>query len=296
MSSPPDFFSKYQKWRPYAEPGFWIIFYCTWSIIDPLVVARIVKTYEMAKLPYEPWEIVVWTWTVNLVLLALVPAVVAFDRRFPLDWKTLRRNWRWHLLACLIYCVVHSIATSLLLKSIYLALGKTTFFHRSLHLQLAYDALKDFRHYLFVLIIIYSYRLAMLRLQGEASLLDKPDTGAPMESIERPERFLIRKVGKEFLLSAAEIEWIKAQGNYVNLRVNGHDYPLRSTMSAIETRLDPRRFVRVHRSYILNLRHMRRFHPVESGDARATMADGAEVPVSRRYLDVLRSAAVELPS
>ena len=109
-----------------------------------------------------------------------------------------------------------------------------------------------------------------------------------MEPIERPERFLVRTLGKEFLLPAAEVEWLQAWGNYVNLRVRGHDYPLRSTMAAVEARLDPARFVRVHRSYIMNLDYLQQIEPLDSGDARACMRDGGVVPVSRRYRDNLR--------
>lgn len=113
-----------------------------------------------------------------------------------------------------------------------------------------------------------------------------------MESVEQPERFLVRKLGKDFLLPAAEIEWIQAWGNYVNLHVRGHDYPLRSTMAAIERRLDGQRFVRVHRSHIVNLDFVQSIVPLESGDARAMLTTGGEIPVSRRYRDALKKVAL----
>ena len=132
------------------------------------------------------------------------------------------------------------------------------------------------------------YRLLMLRLQGAASLLDAPDDGPP---VEPPERFLVRKLGKEYLLPAAEVEFLQAWGNYVNLRVRVHDYSLRATMASIEARLDPARFVSVHRSYIVNLDYVQEIEPLDSGDARARMRDGGQEPVSRRYRDNLRRIA-----
>jgi hypothetical protein len=54
----------------------------------------------------------------------------------------------------------------------------------------------------------------------------------PAEPLERPERFLMRKLCKEFLVNAREIEWLQASGNYVNLHVLGRDYPLCTTMAA----------------------------------------------------------------
>ncbi len=134
------------------------------------------------------------------------------------------------------------------------------------------------------------YGFVLLRLRGEASLLCAPDEGAPVEPVERPDRFLVRKLGKEFLIAADDIEWLEAEGNYVNLHVNGRLYPLRSTMTALEPRLDPAHFLRVHRSYIVNLKHLLEIEPLESGDARLKLRDGTVVPCSRRYRAALRSA------
>lgn len=151
-----------------------------------------------------------------------------------------------------------------------------------------YEYLKDGRTYALVLAIVLLYRLILLRLQREARLLQAPDAGPPVESVDRPERFLVRKLGKEFLLPADEIESLQAMGNYVNLRVRGHDYPLRSTMAAIEARLDPARFVRVHRSYIVNLDGIAEIEPTDGGDAKVKMKDGSVVPCSRRYREGFR--------
>src|SRR5262249_41473100 len=157
--------------------------------------------------------------------------------------------------------------------------------------EFSYEYLKDIRSYMIILVIVAAYRFLLLRLQGEARLLEAPDAGPPVEPIEHPERFLVRKLGKEFLLPAQEIEWLQAMGNYVNLRVRSRDYPLRSTMAAIETRLDPARFARVHRSYIVNLDQVVEIEPTDGGDARIRMKDGSIVPCSRRYRDELRTRA-----
>ncbi|MEK8029585.1 LytTR family DNA-binding domain-containing protein [Ideonella sp. DXS29W] len=104
-----------------------------------------------------------------------------------------------------------------------------------------------------------------------------------------PERFLIKKLGKEFLLPTEEIEWVQACGNYVNLHRRQHDYPLRSTLATMERRLQAHGFVRVHRSYLANLAMVAVIEPTESGDARLRMADGTStLPCSRTYLDALR--------
>jgi DNA-binding LytR/AlgR family response regulator len=140
-------------------------------------------------------------------------------------------------------------------------------------------------------LIIHVYRLLLLRLQGEARLLTAPETGAPLEAVEKPERFLVRKLGTEFLVAARDIEWLEAAENYVNLHVRGRVYPLRSTMAAIQERLDAQQFVRVHRSYIVNLECLEQIEPLETGDARLVLKNGTRIPCSRRYRAALRGAA-----
>lgn len=278
---------RYRRWQHIAEPAFWIILFCSQAVINTIVV---LMDIDRVHLNFAAWEPAVWEWTSHLVLLAMVPAVIAFERHFPLQFGTWRRNLRWHVLATFFYCVIHVAAIVVLRKWIYASQGgeyRFGYWPR----ELAYEYLKDFRSYASILITVAFYRLLLLRLQGEASLLEAPDDGPPVEPIERPERFLVRKLGREFLLPAAEVEWLQAWGNYVNLRVRSHDYPLRSTMAAIESRLDPAAFVRVHRSYIVNLNCVVEIEPIESGDARAKMRDGSVVPVSRRYRDDLRKRA-----
>ena len=63
-------------------------------------------------------------------------------------------------------------------------------------------------------------------------------------------------------------------------------------MTAIQERLDPERFVRVHRSYIVNLEFLTQIEPLESGDARLLLKDGTRVPCSRRYRGALRGELV----
>src|SRR3546814_5669972 len=100
---------------------------------------------------------------------------------------------------------------------------------------------------------------------------------------------LVRKLGRQFLFVASDIEWLKAAGNYVNLRVRGRDYPLRSTIAGIAAQLAPDRFVRIHRSYIVNLDTVASIEPLDSGDARVHLHDGTALPCSRRHRDALRA-------
>lgn len=232
-------------------------------------------------------EPVIWEFTSNIVLLALVPAVLLVDRRFPIRAESWRRALRWHLLATVPYSVIHVVGMVGLRQLIYAAVGDEYDFG-DWPRELWYEYLKDVRTYAFTLGIVYLYRLILLRLQGEARLLTGPDVGPPIEPVDRPERFLVRKLGAEFLIAARDIEWLEAAENYVNLNLRGRVYPLRSTMTAIQERLDPQRFVRVHRSYIVNLDFLVQIEPTDAGDAQLLLKDGTRIPCSRRYRQALR--------
>jgi hypothetical protein len=278
-ADPRPLLDRYLPRRRWFETGFWIAFFFLGAIVNTAIVRL---DMDRAGLRFHPWGPAVWEWSSHLVALALVPAVVAFEARRPLHIGSLRRNLPWHALASVMFCVVHVLAFVAIRKAAYAAMGATYSFGNWPR-ELLYEYLKDFRGYATILLIVGVYRLVLWRLQGEAKLLEAPDSGPSEGSIERPERFLVKKLGKEFLLPANEIEYVSAMGNYVNLHVRGRDYPLRATMQGIEARLDPKHFRRIHRSYIVNVNLVDHIEPAESGDATVMMKTGASLSMSRRY-------------
>lgn len=280
-----DRFLRHRRW---FEVGFWAVAVSLSAIGNTLTVGM---EMTRAGLPHHPLEPAVWEWSSNLVLLALVPAIMLFTRRFPLHLDTWRRQLPWYLLASVAYSLLHVLAMVALRKAAYAAAGEVYDFGYWPR-QMAYEYIKDIQTFFNAVMLLHLYRFVVRRLQGEASLLDAPDDDAPpVEPVDRPERFLVRKLGREFLVAANDIESLQASGNYVNLRVRGRDYPLRSTIAAIESRLDPARFQRVHRSWIVNLEHVAMIEPLDTGDARIHLRDGSTLPCSRRYRPALRDRA-----
>jgi hypothetical protein len=286
ISAPRSRLDRYLQRRHLWESLMWVV-----GLLSTAVANSLVAWMEVQRDPsmhHEWWEPVTWEFSSTLSLLALLPALILFERRFPVRLKTWWRVLPWHLLGVVVFSVAHVLIMVGLRHLVYRAVGCCSYDFGNWPRQLFYEFLKDWRtYYIFVLIIIF-YRLLLLRMQGEARLLTAPDTGAPVEAIERPERFLVRKLGAEFLVPAREIEWLEAAENYVNLHVRGRVYPLRSTMSAIQERLDPQRFVRVHRSHIVNLDFLEQIEPLDTGDARLLLKDGSRIPCSRRYRAALR--------
>jgi two-component system LytT family response regulator len=97
------------------------------------------------------------------------------------------------------------------------------------------------------------------------------------------ERIAIKSGSRTIFLRKGLIEWIEAQGDYVKLHIGKESHLLRETMMAAAERLDPNRFVRIHRSRIVNLDHVREIRPLWGGDYSVLMRDGTELTMSRTY-------------
>ena len=109
------------------------------------------------------------------------------------------------------------------------------------------------------------------------------------EALERPKtgRLMVKKRGRAVLLRTDDIGWIRAAGNYVELHVGDEEHLLRETLEGIRQRLSPSTFLRVHRSYLVHIDHIREIRPATHGDYRILTEDGREIPLSRRYRDRL---------
>lgn len=84
-----------------------------------------------------------------------------------------------------------------------------------------------------------------------------------------------------------EIDWVEAEGNYVRLHQGSTSQLLRETMAALEQTLDPKRFRRIHRSFIVNVDRIAELVPWFGKDYRVILRDGTELTLSRSYVDRL---------
>ena len=103
----------------------------------------------------------------------------------------------------------------------------------------------------------------------------------------RAARLVVRTGGKTVFIRADEIEWVEASGNYVRLHANGQPYVLRDSMKNMETKLDPDMFVRIHRSAIVNVDHIRELEPYFHGEYVVILRDGTRLMASRVFSDRL---------
>src|SRR5207248_1868362 len=97
------------------------------------------------------------------------------------------------------------------------------------------------------------------------------------------ERLAVKSGGSVFFLRTEEIDWVEAAGNYTRLHVGKQTHLLRETMTALEAKLDPKRFVRIHRSTIVNFERIRELQPYFHGDYVVMLRDGTQLTLSRNY-------------
>ena len=97
------------------------------------------------------------------------------------------------------------------------------------------------------------------------------------------DRLVVKSAGRFIFLRAEEIDWIEASGNYVCLHVGEESHLLRRTMKSLEEDLDPLRFLRIHRSTIVNLERIKAMEPLFHGDFLILLYDGTQLTLSRRY-------------
>jgi two-component system LytT family response regulator len=111
-------------------------------------------------------------------------------------------------------------------------------------------------------------------------------------SVARPatERLPVRIGGGVRLIDLDEVIWIEAVRDYARLHTRSGEYLLRTTMAALEERLDPRRFVRIHRSTIANIAFVSELHGAESGEGEVVLRTGKRLRASERGRRVLLRA------
>ena len=102
-----------------------------------------------------------------------------------------------------------------------------------------------------------------------------------------PERLIVKSGGRVFFVRSDEIDWVEASGNYVKLHTRNDAYLLRESMKNMEAKLDPKTFVRIHRSAIVNIDSIKELEPWFHGEYIVIMRDGTRLTASRVFSDRL---------
>ena len=114
-----------------------------------------------------------------------------------------------------------------------------------------------------------------------------PQGRDPAEGAAPVRRFVVSSLGRLTVVPAEEVDWVEAAGNYVSVHVGKAIYLLRESMAEMERKLDPERFVRIHRSTIVNIEKVNTLEPYFNREFIVTLRDGTKLKLSRSYRDRL---------
>lgn len=210
----------------------------------------------------------------HLVVAALLPAIYWLHRRWPVAARP--RNTAIHVLCVVPYSVLHTLGMAALRLLWFNAIQGEAYSFPVTAERLGYEFAKDVVSY-----TMLSGGVLILRHLLARKPAPSPASGRPAASL--PERFAVRRRGREIMVDVADIDWVEASGNYAVLHVGGETLEIRSSLTKLEGELDPKRFVRVHKSHLVNIARVVEVTPWVSGDWRIRLQDGAEVNLSRRY-------------
>ena len=102
------------------------------------------------------------------------------------------------------------------------------------------------------------------------------------------ERLVVKSAGRISFVNILDIDWIEAADTYVRLHVGREAHLIRGSLSSLEARLDPTKFLRIHRSTIVNLKSIKELQPLFHGEYVFTLRDGTQLSSSRSYRDRLQ--------
>jgi hypothetical protein len=229
----------------------------------------------------------------------LSPVVAWLGRRFQVNRANFGRHFLIHLGASLDLALVHLLAAVGIAAALGAARGGLSSFAQQL-----VDNFTMFYHwnvliYWAILATVHAldYHRVLEERRAAAAGAGRASTGMAMQDGDErerrapAERLLVADDGRSFFVRTAQVEWIEASRNYVRLHAGEHIHTLRTTLAALETRLDPEQFCRVNRSVLVNLDRVREVQPWFHGDAIVILESGARVTLSRRYRDRLLGTA-----
>lgn len=122
--------------------------------------------------------------------------------------------------------------------------------------------------------------------RGESSTAEEPVEAKP----SAPERLIVKSSGSILFLDPAELDWVQAEGSYLWLHVGETSHLHRETLKRLEDRLPPDRFLRIHRSTIVNLEKVREVKRTRHGEYRVCLTSGATLNVSLSRREALERA------
>lgn len=231
------------------------------------------------------WPLALWWGLKDWYLWgALAPFVVWLVRRVPPSRERWPQALVLHLLAASFLAVLHpTLAISL--SALVEGLGNISFLESVQGLVLKRYTL-SFTTYVSITAVAIaadSFRRSRNREERAARLAAALQEASTRAATEPARRLLVRRDDQERFVLVDRIDRIEAEGNYVRIHAGEETYFERRTLKSLETQLGPTRFLRVHRSHIVNVDRIDRIEAGFKGAYEVVLRDGTRLGLSRTY-------------
>jgi hypothetical protein len=210
------------------------------------------------------------------VWLLLAPTVVIpFARRFPLDGK--RRNLAIQIVGALAVPMIHVAIVSMLFASYYYGWSPAAM----------YDVGRDRMHTVYAWgVVVYVAIVSGVHLQSRLATrqrLANPAPDAPEATPEYSRRIVVKNEGRMGVVPVEQIDWLEASDNHVVVHTPAAKHTMRVPLARLAERLDPRVFVRVHRSTVVNIDRVREVQPWFHSELVVILKDETRLTIGRSY-------------
>jgi two-component system, LytTR family, response regulator len=115
------------------------------------------------------------------------------------------------------------------------------------------------------------------------AMVPRPESQRAPAALDPLERIAVKSRGQILVLRVREIDWVKAEQDYVELHAGSKSWLMREPLGALEARLAPCGFVRIHRSTLVNADRVRELRPLSNGEFTVVLLDGTELKLSRNF-------------
>ncbi len=273
------------------EVGFWVILI---ALLWSLGAFIIWSDYAAQGVPLSRLRLITNELSSGFSALIMVMFVRRWLDYFPFDHDHVVKTVIAHSGGAVLFTIGH-VGLMMALRSLIYRYQELTYIHDipdgpfGLVQMFTYEMAKDVPVYVGFSLIIWAYRLYRTRQALDEALSPSPVTDGRVEDAPQPvlTKILVKQGKGDRPLSTKKIEWLQASANYVRVFSEGHEYLVRSPLQELERKLDAQHFVRVHRSFIINLDMIDEILHLQNGNSRIHLNSGAHVPLSRSYKDKL---------
>jgi len=275
------------------ESTRWTVWLSFWTVLGLAFAAQVFLAGQRLGQPSDTWGQAIRISLPDWYVWGLFALLIArLKQRVPIDAVSWGYNFAFHVAASLLVALAHFAISVPLQTLLQLVAGEPrhiTYFVNNFATLYLWNVVvywsilagvhaRDYRR------DIREHRLRAAELEARLQELHATAALAEEPPVRRhPERLLVMDDGRSFFVRTAEVDWIEAARNYVRLHAGDRVHTVRTTLAALEARMDPERFRRISRSALVNLDRVREVQPWFHGDAIVILESGARVTLSRRY-------------